>query len=320
MATKDIIGGAGCDVNRRKISSRLRFRQKLKKCQKKEYFACCLHRILIQRQDGGRIVRVAISDSDKRFSQKVERILRKYEEQKKIHVELEVFADDKELCRRMKAGRQFDLVIRDDLWGWFDYVEFDDIDMEVRFRGRMSCYLPRILYVHFQENQALELPHQTSSGRMLRPIRRKRIFGLLDELKTTHDYYVFSYARERIQYQVPYSEILYFQSDGRKIAIHTVHSEEPREYTGKLSDILWGLPADFITIHKSYIVNIRYITRRSYEMVYIGQRRLWLSVSQNHRRQVREVLERYPIQRIPDDAAVEEALEGGMLLKKRNNT
>lgn len=265
-------------------------------------------------------MRVAMSDSDKRFSNKVERILREYEEQKKVHVELEVFSDDHDLCRRMKEGRQFDLAIRDELWGWFDYVEFDDIDIGIRFRGRLSCYLPRILYVHFRENQALELPYQPSSSRRLRPVRRKRIFGLLDELKMIHDHYVFSYARERIQYQIPYSEILYFQSDGRKIAIHTVHSEQPREYTGKLSDIQSGLPADFITIHKSYIVNIRYITRRSYEMVYMEQRRQWLSVSQNHRRHVREVLERYPILRIPDEAAEEEVLQPNFLPIKRNNT
>lgn len=255
-------------------------------------------------------MRVAISDSDKKFCQKVERMLKRYEEEKRIHVELEVLAAEEGLSRWMETGRQFDLVILDDLWRHRDDIAAVDVDIGAAAEERKVAYLPRIVYVSFQERQVIELVDVSSSHLPGQPMRRKRIFSLLDELNLVHDHYLFSYVRERVKYQIPYSEIVFFQSDGRKIEIYTIDSDTPKEYIGKLSEIQkQGLPPDFITIHKSYIVNIRYISRRSYEMVFLEEKWLWLSISQNNRKHVREVLERYSIERISDDKAVAEVLQ-----------
>lgn len=234
-------------------------------------------------------------------------ILKKYEEEQRVHVELEQFGDDSCLWQRVASGQRYDLifinVILEQHWKrtCLENREWQQI---------LDGYESRIVYVQFQGNQVLELYDRNVSGSVVSPIRKRRIFCLLDEIRKFHDNHLFSYVRERVVYQIPYSEILYFQSDGRKIEIHTICSEEPREYTGKLSQLLeQGLPAGFIAIHKSYIVNSEYIVRRSYEYVFLERRLLWLSVSQMHRKHVREVLEQRSVVRVSDEEAASEVLK-----------
>ncbi len=259
-------------------------------------------------------MRVAISDSDKRFCRKVDRILKKYEEQERIHVEMELFSDDGCLCRKMMNGRLFDLIILDALWVQSYYGEAEAVDIGSCLQKIMGGYDTKIVYVRFQQDQAVELSGRPPSGHLVKPIRKKRIFALLDELQKLHNHRLFSYIRERVMYQVPYAEILFFQSDGRKVEIHTINSDKPQQYTGKLSQLLeQGLPPDFIAIHKSYIVNIGHIVKRSYELVFLDRRFLWLSISQAHRRHVREVLEQYPIERVSDEEAAAEFLQQNFL-------
>ena len=242
-------------------------------------------------------MRVAVCDSNKKFVRRIKGILKKYEQQQRIHVEMERFSDALLLPEMIKE-QSIDLILLDAFWG--EKTMEDD---------------SRLIYVCLFENH--ERPGSPPSAEFMKPIRKKQIFGLLNEVQKYHQSQnrLFSYIRERVMYQVPYSEILYFQSDGRKIEIHTIHSEQPQEYIGKLSELQeQGLPPNFITIHKSYIVNREYIVRRSYEYVFLEKRSLWLSVSQNHRRQVREVLEQCPIERIRDEEAAEEILRSDFLL------
>jgi len=98
------------------------------------------------------------------------------------------------------------------------------------------------------------------------------------------------YRQGKLTHQVPFSEILYYQSTGRKVQIHTL--SQIWEYNGKLSHLLReGLPSDFIYIHKSYIVNRNYISEKRYDKLYVAEEKVWLSISQAHRKEVRKRLE-----------------------------
>lgn len=97
-----------------------------------------------------------------------------------------------------------------------------------------------------------------------------------------------------MEYQVPYQEILYFQSEGRKVRIHT--SGQTYEYNAKLSEILEnGIPENFLQIHKSYIVNTDYVIGRTYTRLHLKDADQRLPISQLYRKEVRTVLqERLP--------------------------
>ena len=86
---------------------------------------------------------------------------------------------------------------------------------------------------------------------------------------------------------MPYEDILYFQSVGRKICI--VAREEEQEFYGRLEKIKEQLPHQFIQIHKSYLVNENYIREYMYEnvLMYSGEK---LSISKPYRKLVQEKL------------------------------
>ena len=79
---------------------------------------------------------------------------------------------------------------------------------------------------------------------------------IIKELLDRQDAY-FSYEFERKTYRLPIRDILYFESNLRRIVVHTKASENATLY-GKLDDLSVKY-SSFIRVHKSYLINRRYI-------------------------------------------------------------
>ena len=79
---------------------------------------------------------------------------------------------------------------------------------------------------------------------------------IIKELLDRQDAY-FSYEFERKVYRFPIRDILYFESNLRRIVVHTKASENAALY-GKLDDLSVKY-SSFIRVHKSYLINRRYI-------------------------------------------------------------
>lgn len=79
---------------------------------------------------------------------------------------------------------------------------------------------------------------------------------IIKELLDRQDAY-FSYEFERKVYRLPIRDILYFESNLRRIVVHTEASENATLY-GKLDDLSVKY-SSFIRVHKSYLINRRYI-------------------------------------------------------------
>lgn len=79
---------------------------------------------------------------------------------------------------------------------------------------------------------------------------------IIKELLNRQDAY-FSYEFERKVYRLPIRDILYFESNLRRIVVHTKASENAVLY-GKLDDLSVKY-SSFIRVHKSYLINRRYI-------------------------------------------------------------
>ena len=62
-----------------------------------------------------------------------------------------------------------------------------------------------------------------------------------------------------IIHAIPYQEISYFESTGRKLVIFTIHNRI--EIYEKLNDLRKRLPNGFLHCHKSFLVNMNHIRR-----------------------------------------------------------
>ena len=87
--------------------------------------------------------------------------------------------------------------------------------------------------------------------------------------------------------RIPYGDIIFFESTGRKIRIHAVNSVY--ETYSKLDEIERDAPIGFTRIHKSYLINDMYVAKWMYDSVTLTSGES-LSISRNYRRTTRHKL------------------------------
>ncbi len=69
---------------------------------------------------------------------------------------------------------------------------------------------------------------------------------------------LFHFHVDRVQYQIPFQEIIYFESNLRRVTLHT--GKEAFSFYGRLRDLSEHLnPILFVRTHASYLVNMEYI-------------------------------------------------------------
>ena len=95
----------------------------------------------------------------------------------------------------------------------------------------------------------------------------------------------FTYRIGQEYHYVPFGDILYFGSEGRKIIIKTIRGEET--FYGRLKNIEKTLPPYFISIHQSYIVNHDFVVKYTYDSVELLDGAC-LPISKANRKKVRE--------------------------------
>ncbi len=231
-------------------------------------------------------MRIAVCDDDRSFCYGMKQVLEQYEELRGICIEVEIFFDGTQLCKSLREGRKYDLVFLDILMEQMDGVEAGKF-----IRKGLEDDDTKIIYVSTNRGHTDELFQNQPVNFLKKPIKTQRIFENLDGIRRNDKkrQSQFLYKQGKLFHEVPYSEIIYYQSSGRKIQIHT--PKQIYEFNGKLSQIMKeGLPSNFICIHKSYIINRDYILGKMYDKVYLKGEEEWLPISQIYRKEVRKIL------------------------------
>lgn len=101
------------------------------------------------------------------------------------------------------------------------------------------------------------------------------------------DFY-FRYSYQRMNHKVLIRDILYFESNKRKVFI--VMEENTFELYGKLNDIENSLKAckvSFLRVHQSFLVNYKHIKGQSYDFVLMDNGKK-ISISEDRRKMISE--------------------------------
>lgn len=103
----------------------------------------------------------------------------------------------------------------------------------------------------------------------------------------SEDFY-FRYSYQRINHKVPIRDILYFESNRRKVFIIT--EEESFELYGKLNEIEDSLKAckvSFLRVHQSFLVNYKHVKGQAYDFVIMDNGKK-ISISEDRRKMISE--------------------------------
>lgn len=173
--------------------------------------------------------------------------------------------DDLRQC--MEKGHQFDVVFMNIDWGCektgIDYAaELTMIDPKMQ-----TIFITEVTKKFFQY---IFLREVNLCGYLEKPVRKDLLYGMINNairhINRDHvEKLVVSYNRE--VRSIPYREIVYMESSNRHVTVHTRH--EQFVFYGKLDSEYITLPYYFLISHKSYVVNMNYISKIDRKNIYL---------------------------------------------------
>ena len=199
-------------------------------------------------------MRVAVCDDNGIFLEEMKRILFEYA----IVRDVRTYISPLEILMQIKENIEFDVVFMDidlgndstkDGFYWSEELKESMPDVPVIF---VTSY-------NDEYAQKVMLANANVIGYMTKPIDKEileKYFVKIQKKKKEEKYLAISKQGQRIA--IPMNEIIHIESHNHKAIICT----EKEEYVvyEKLSELLVRLTEDFITCHKSFIVNLSWIT------------------------------------------------------------
>lgn len=229
------------------------------------------------------MLNIAICDDDIHATGKMDTYLHEIARRNFIETEIEVFEDGKELADFIYKGTRFDLIFLD-----IEMKQEDGITAAKRIRECDKNVL--IVYVTSHENHMQESFLVRPFRFLLKPVSIDEFeicFKAAYEEIITEDAY-FRYSYQRVKHKIPIKDILYFESNRRKVSIVTLNgSFEAYEKLNSIEKSLKECKASFLRIHQSFLVNYKHVESQAYDFVIMdnGEK---LSISEDRRKLISE--------------------------------
>ena len=202
---------------------------------------------------------IGICDDDMAFGCQIEKYLQEYASREKLVFDITIFLSGDEYLRFLEEELPLDIIFLD--------IEFgggtDGVIVGKELRSDLKNETTQIVYVSAMESYALQLFKNRPIDFLVKPVERQDIDRIMKEYIRVYGQKsrnFFEYGIRGKKYRVREDEIMYFQCVGRKIEITTDRSRNT-EFYGNMDEVEKKLNGDnFWRIHKSYIVNINYIS------------------------------------------------------------
>jgi len=209
------------------------------------------------------MVQVAICDDERHIQGQLETLLEDMSKSLNLKLELEIFEDGAEIVEKIVKGQRFDIIFMD--------IEMKTVDgIEAAMQIRKLDKGVQIIYVTSHDEYMREAFDVAPIGFVSKPITWKevepRFLNALNYVKTQDAYYRFQFYKSH--YQVPVRDIIYFQSHLRNLDV--VCEKEKFPQYAKMSEAerqLGSCNCEFLRIHRSYLVNRRYIKKYGYDHI-----------------------------------------------------
>ena len=232
--------------------------------------------------------RIGICDDEITFGNLIEKYLEEYARKKGIRFDISVFLTGEGYLESLREGMVLDLLFLDiEFGGGMDGVKVGEM-----LRIDLVNEATQIVYVSAVESYAMRLFRNRPMDFLPKPVKRQDIERVMNEYIRVFGKKrgaVFEYGIGRRRFRVAEDDIQYFQCVGRKVGIVTGKGENAQFY-GNMDEIEKQLDEGrFWRIHKSYIVNVSYVSEFGAREVCLrnGER---LPVSRTFRESVQEKL------------------------------
>jgi len=234
------------------------------------------------------MVMIAICDDETKIGADLERTLFDVFDKLSVKCEIEVFFSGEGLCRAIASGAHYDLIFLD--------IEFAENSMNGVETGRFirdvqNNYTVSIVYISHAKSYALDLFDIQPFNFLIKPLKHKKIDEVIRKYMKVSGLWSedFTYNIGRDTFKVQIKNIIYLESDDRKLRLHL--SDGRREaFYGSMKEIYQEQlkKFDFLFIHTSYIVNYDYITALNFNQVFLADSQTPLPISKHRRDEIKE--------------------------------
>ena len=160
------------------------------------------------------MINVAICDDDIVLTGKIETMLQNIAKRSFIPIDTEVFWEGEHLADSVEIENSFDIIFLD-----IEMGQEDGITVARRIRKVDKKVL--IVYVTSHENYMMESFEIRPFRFLVKPVSEEQIEhcfqAAYEDISSTDSYFRYSY--QRISHKIPIGEILYFESNRRKVKI-----------------------------------------------------------------------------------------------------
>lgn len=234
-------------------------------------------------------IRIAVCEDEPVICSQIQELLEQTAEDLNAVCRIDSFYTGETLCEEIEH-EGYDLIFLD-----IELPKMNGIDVARYIRETLGDEIMQIAYVSAKQEYAMELFEYRPINFLLKPLDKTKMKKVLEKyLKITRqNEQIFTYKKRFEVYHVPLSDILYFESKGRKVTIAARNGKD--EFYGTLKEIKERIQDRcFLWIHKSILVNYRYIAKLKYDQAEMTDGAI-LQISQSRRVEIRrrymEILE-----------------------------
>ena len=191
--------------------------------------------------------RIAVCDDEPIMVGNMERMLNGFQEKHKLDLWVSVFLSGEELCNALESGEAFHLLYLD-----VRMKSVDGIEVSRRIRDEFLDESLQIVYVSSSREHTMQMFENRPMNFLPKPVAAEDVERTLLKAMALweRNRSDFEFQIGKKQYRVKINEIMYFESDNKKILIHTIVNT--LEFYGKLSQVEKQLTGNhFVWIHKS---------------------------------------------------------------------
>lgn len=230
-------------------------------------------------------MKIVICDDEKDTCAKLEEMLLFYGRERGVRTKTEVFFRGDMMKRYLSEEEKIDVLFLD-----IALPEVSGVELGSYLRETLENETTCIVYISSRESYAMQLFQNRPFDFLIKPLEKEKIFQVMDRVRKVRGYEMedFEYCSYGDRIRIPWREILYFQSEGRKVRI--VGRKGNHSYYGKLSEAEKKAPREnFVKIHKSFLINLSYVREYSYETVCMVNGDI-LNISRQNRAAVRKTV------------------------------
>ena len=198
-------------------------------------------------------------------------------------ITIDTFYSGEALIDNIKEENLYDLIFLDIELGKINGVEIGHI-----IRKQMEDYVTKIIYISSKDIYDRQLFDVQPLHFLKKPIDSKKVFDDIQlAMKISEkENRNFEFKSFRNTIKVPYRDILYFESRGRKVFLMGTKSNYT--FYGNINSLEEVLPKFFIHPNRSYFVNYEFVTCFKFEELIMTDGSV-IPISRNKRKEIREL-------------------------------